>query len=101
MTHWCFTHSIPVPGHGMEMALVTPTNYLYRQLDQGGSVLIIYYARADSSIQHSYLQPLGFATTGIHGTAPQSLVSVLHRWGERVVLGEGVFMSHLLTCIVS
>ncbi|XP_077179731.1 uncharacterized protein LOC143830542 [Paroedura picta] len=77
------------PGHGVETALVALTDDLRRQLDRGGSALLILLdlSAAFDTVDHELLARR-LIDAGIQGTALQWLISFLQDRGKRVAIGE-------------
>uniref|UniRef100_A0A670I2H7 Reverse transcriptase domain-containing protein n=1 Tax=Podarcis muralis TaxID=64176 RepID=A0A670I2H7_PODMU len=86
-------------GHGTETALVALTDDLRRQLDRGGSGLLILLdlSAAFDMVDHELLDHR-LADVGIQGTVLQWLRSFLSGRGQRVALGGELSSRHSLVC---
>ncbi|XP_077782882.1 uncharacterized protein LOC144327417 [Podarcis muralis] len=87
------------PGFGMEMALVALTDDIRRQLDQGGSGLLILLdlSAAFDMVDHDRLDHR-LADVGIQGIARNWLCSFISGRGQRVALGREMSSCHSLVC---
>ena len=86
-------------SHGVEMALVALTDDLRRQLDLGGSALLILLdlTAAFDIVDHGLLARR-LADVGIQGLALKWLKSFLQGQGQRVALGESISEWQALVC---
>uniref|UniRef100_A0A670I3D4 Reverse transcriptase domain-containing protein n=1 Tax=Podarcis muralis TaxID=64176 RepID=A0A670I3D4_PODMU len=86
-------------GHGTETALVTLTDDLRRQLDRGGSGLLILLdlSAAFDLVDHELLDHC-LADVGIQDTVLQWLCLFLSGRGQRVALGGELSSRHSLVC---
>uniref|UniRef100_A0A670IWM0 Reverse transcriptase domain-containing protein n=1 Tax=Podarcis muralis TaxID=64176 RepID=A0A670IWM0_PODMU len=89
------------PGFGTETALVALTDDLRRQLDRGGSGLLILLdlSAAFDMVDHDLLDH-HLADLGIQGIARNWLCSFISGRGLRVALGREMSSRHSLVCRV-
>uniref|UniRef100_A0A803SYC6 Reverse transcriptase domain-containing protein n=1 Tax=Anolis carolinensis TaxID=28377 RepID=A0A803SYC6_ANOCA len=86
-------------GHGTETVLVSITDHLRCQLDQGGSVLLVLLdlTAAFDTVDHNLLTHR-LAIAGVRGTALNWLASFLHNRGQQVERGGLVSERSPLHC---